>query len=523
MPVQLQEETAAVSEQASGDIPSGRKSLLRGCVTYVRAHWLAFLGVSVIALVPCFWHRRIEGSDLPSHVYNAWLAELIRHGRAPGLWIAPQWTNVLFDWLLSGLGSVFGLYAAEKIAVSACVLIFFWGAFALATAASRRPAWVTLPFIAIIAYGWTFEMGFLNYYLALGLSFFALAIFWRTSGLERWAAAAFVPLIYMAHPLGLLWLMFAAAFVWISEQAPKRYQIALPLVSAVLLCAFTALINHRYAGSRPPGASFYNGMDQLVLFGARYYVPEVALLCFCILCIVSDVSRRWNEQRLWKAYAIPVQLYALLTLGAMILPDTIYSPRYAVSVTYLVPRLTSISAIVAACVLAVVHPRKWHTVGLAAIAAIFFAFLYQDTGTLNRMEQEIETMVHELPQGQRVLATLSPGLTSRILIHHVVDRACIGWCYSYENYEPSSRQFRIRAKPGNPVVMADADASGDATIGEYVVQEADLPLYQISECGPTITDLCLRQLAEGEENDVGPHQFPVLYHAGENANPNLRK
>jgi hypothetical protein len=35
--------------------------------------------------------------DLSSHLYNAWLAELIGQGRAPGLVIVEQHTNVLFE------------------------------------------------------------------------------------------------------------------------------------------------------------------------------------------------------------------------------------------------------------------------------------------------------------------------------------------------------------------------------------------------------------------------------------------
>ena len=93
-------------------------------------------------------------------------------GPRPGLWTAPQHTNVLFDILLSNLGPVFGWWAAEKLAVSAAVLIFFWGAFALVAAAVQRPPWSLLPCIALITYGWTFHLGFFNYYLSLGLSFF---------------------------------------------------------------------------------------------------------------------------------------------------------------------------------------------------------------------------------------------------------------------------------------------------------------------------------------------------------------
>ena len=146
--------------------------------------------ISVLLLLPCFWHKRIEAGDLASHTYNAWLAQLIERGQAPGLYIARQWSNVLVDVALLRLGNAVGLPAAEKIVVSVCVLTFFWGAFALISAATDRRPWVLAPGIAMIAYGWTFHMGFMNYYLSLGLAF----------GLERSSGAA-------ADPISL-WVCF---------------------------------------------------------------------------------------------------------------------------------------------------------------------------------------------------------------------------------------------------------------------------------------------------------------------------
>jgi len=54
------------------------------------ASWLRFrpqiiggFAISALMVVPCWWHRRIEAGDLASHVYNAWLAQLIEKGQAP--------------------------------------------------------------------------------------------------------------------------------------------------------------------------------------------------------------------------------------------------------------------------------------------------------------------------------------------------------------------------------------------------------------------------------------------------------
>src|ERR1700730_1693031 len=64
---------------------------------FTQRNWHWVLGVSALVIVPCLWHRHIEAGDLGSHVYNAWLAQLIANGHAPGLYVAPQWNNILFD------------------------------------------------------------------------------------------------------------------------------------------------------------------------------------------------------------------------------------------------------------------------------------------------------------------------------------------------------------------------------------------------------------------------------------------
>src|SRR5882672_12785867 len=87
--------------------------------------------VSAAILIPCFWQRHIQAGDLASHVYNAWLAQLVETGKAPGVYTVWQGKNVLFDLMLLKLGETFGFGVAEKIAVSLCALVFFWGVFTL--------------------------------------------------------------------------------------------------------------------------------------------------------------------------------------------------------------------------------------------------------------------------------------------------------------------------------------------------------------------------------------------------------
>jgi len=469
---------------------------------FVGEHWLALSGISVLILAPCFWHREIIASDLGSHLYNAWLVQLIHRGQVSGLWIAPQRTNVLFDILLSNLGPLLGWWAAEKLVVSAAVLIFFWGTFALVASAVQRPPWSLLPCIAMITYGWTFHLGFFNYYLSLGLSFFGLAIWWRGKGWERLGLLAIAPLVLIAHPLGVMWLLGAAAYIGIAEMfTRRRYQWLLWILVAVFLFALHAYIWHHYVADQGPRPFYsFNGADQLVLFGERYRVLARALLLFAVVAIVVDLIRRRRETELLKYYGIPIQLYALAMLSVLVLPDAIHFPPPVATIALLTERMTSITAVIGCCVLGAMRPQKWHFAVVAAIAAVFFAFLYKDTAIVNRIQAEVIQVVSKLPPNQRVLATIEPFPGSRILDQHIIDRACIDRCFSYGNYEPGSRVFRVRATPGNPYVLSTYESATETEQGDYLVKPGDLPIYEVYQCTPNATEICIRSLKAGEPN-----------------------
>jgi len=499
--------TAEGPSSVSSPLPG--KSALASSVRYVRNRLLRFLLLSATILVPCFWHRHIEASDLGSHMYNAWLAQLIAHGQAPGLWIAHQWTNVLFDLLLSGFGSAFGLAVAEKIAVSLCVLVFFWGLFALISAATGRAPWFLTPVMALVSYGYTFEMGLLNYYLALGLSFFCIAILWRGAAWERLAAVPIAGLVAMAHPFGIIWLVCAFSYIAVAEHLPLRYQFVLVLAAAGGIALVHYYFWHRtiFEAELDP-FYWFSGADQLILFGGRYEVPERLLIVFAIVSLAVDVVRRRHEAGLGKAYALPVQLYIVIELAVFLFPRGVRFPHH-VAIALITERLTSISAAAACCILGVMRPGKWHLAASLAIAGIFFTFLYQDTGTVNRIEDQVERAVGTLRSGQRVLATILPLPDWRILMQHIADRACIGHCFSYGNYEPGSEVFRVRASAGNRYAMDDYEDAVDMEEGDYVVRPEDLPASQVFQCSTTGTDICIRSLEAGEENNrLGVYQEP---------------
>lgn len=105
---------------------------------------------------------------------------------------------------------------------------------------------------------------------------------------------------------------------------------------------------------------------------------------------------------------------------------------------------------------------------------------------------------------QRVAAMLHyPGIEDGFT-EAILDRVCVGRCYSYGNYEAPTLQFRIRAQPDNSFILADLEDSDRLARGTYRVQPRDLPLHQIYPCGARITDLCMRDLKAGELNGNVP-------------------
>src|ERR1700738_5236051 len=140
-------------------MPENPGAVRRG-LQFARVHAGSILILSALLLVPCFWHRQIEAGDLASHTYNAWLAHLVEQGSAPGLYTVWRYDNVLFDLLLLYSSNILGFGIGPKIVVSICVLVFFWGVFSLVAVASGRPPWFLTPAIAMLTYGYTFNMGF---------------------------------------------------------------------------------------------------------------------------------------------------------------------------------------------------------------------------------------------------------------------------------------------------------------------------------------------------------------------------
>jgi hypothetical protein len=508
------------------------QSWFGNAAVFIRSKIVSILIVSAALLGPCFWQPFIHAGDLPSHLYNAWLAVLIKQGHAPGLWIARQWTNVAFDLALSWLLSTFGVGTAERIAVSVAVLIFFWGAFALVCTVSRQRPWFIAPCLGMLTYGWVFQMGFFNFYLSVGLSLFLLAIVWRSTLRDRIMAFPMLVLAWLAHPLPVMWLVAVATYTHIARKLSAKFQVAFFLVSlSVMFFLRQFLLGHFVARWSWGQLLLITGADQVWVFGRQY-----GLVALMILLLGGMLLLRQKSSCARIALRIPSQLYLLTAAGIFLLPTSVILHMYKDPPNLIAERMSLLLAVLACTVIAHAKPKKWHGVGFALAAMLYFCFLYLDAHAINRIENKIENLVSQLPPGQRVLALpalelshgyaevhaisrieskienlvsqlrfvrrvlLLPG--SRINLDHIADRVCIGRCFSYGNYEPASEMFRIRALPGNAMVVWDREDEAAMGKGTYILKQSDIPIYQIYYCGRASTDVCIRALKMGEVNSA---------------------
>src|SRR5437764_7607756 len=115
------------------------------------ARWHRYPLVSILLLLPVYWQSRIQAGDLSSHIYNAWLAQLVETGRVQGLVVVRQTTNILFDLMLGAFLRVAGAEFAQRVSVSIAVLVFVWGAFRFINVVAGRQAWQMIPCIAMLA------------------------------------------------------------------------------------------------------------------------------------------------------------------------------------------------------------------------------------------------------------------------------------------------------------------------------------------------------------------------------------
>lgn len=457
---------------------------------------LAVGAASVALLVPCFWQTRIQAGDLSSHIYNAWLTLEVERGKVSGLWIAHQSTNIAFDYLLVRLLPAIGLVWAQRVAVSLCVLVFSWGVFAFLAAVARRWPWEFLLFIGPLAYGFVFHLGLFNFYVSAGVCFWFLAATWNRGFKRAVLATPLLLLAWLGNPIPVLW----AAGVLMYQKLSARFRSGVwvfPVASLLLILILRLSLMHFYRAIWSPTQLFLvTGADQVFLYGRRYGTVMVLWLAIWL----TMLKRLANDEG-WRRIArnALAQLWMLTAAGVFLLPSGILFDPAKAALSFVPERLSLFCAVLFCALLAKMAVPWPGKVALAVVVVLFLGFLYDDSQKLNQLEDRVASAVMTLEPGQRVVFVPPSAATRLLPPFHVIDRACIGHCFSYGNYEPSSGHFRLRALPESRVVVTNYRDAQQIEFGNYTVKTQDLPLYQVIPDSAAQMEFRIIELRAGEQ------------------------
>lgn len=457
-------------------------------------HFATVILVCVPLLIPCFWQKRIQATDLSSHIYNAWLSILTAQGKLQGLYFAPQHNNVLFDFALQWLLARVGVATAQRIAVSMAVLIFASGALALITTLGGRNWSFSVPGVAIFSYGFIFHMGFFNYYISMGICMWYLALIWTPNWMCRLTATPLLLLAWIAHPLPVVWAVGMAVYIILAQQISRRHTIWLFSLGSLTIIGVRLFLSHKYVCLWSWSQLYWTtGANDVMAFGSGYVLVLAPLLLVWLLRM-----RRLTKQSGGMLSGLPMQLWLLNALAVCLIPNNISFPQYASPLSVITQRLALGAAIILCAALAGLPTNTTERLGLVLITAVFFGMIFADTWKLNRIEDDIDAAVAQLRPGERALGSFPTRLKRVSPLLHALDRACIGHCFSYANYEPSSQQFRLRVSSENPYVMENYSDAFDVQMGRYVVKPRDLPVHLIYLCGAEKDRVCSRPLNAGD-------------------------
>jgi len=150
---------------------------LADAIRFLRQFKLRVSLLSTLLGIPCLWHRRIEAGDLASScVTTCGSRSSLKRAGAGALPGEPlgQRSIRLHTVAPSEFSWVF--HRGENCRI--CLRVdFLLGRFCVRRRADDRLPWFLTPCIAMLAYGYSFTMGFMNYYLSLGLACSALRCF----------------------------------------------------------------------------------------------------------------------------------------------------------------------------------------------------------------------------------------------------------------------------------------------------------------------------------------------------------
>jgi hypothetical protein len=474
-----------------------------------RLSWVAplFLAVAILQLVPIWSAPHVPTSDGPSHLYNATILRDLAtgHGGIFTRYYRIDWRphpNWLGHVILAFLLLVVPPVIAEKLLVSAIVLLFLGGAWMLARAVDARGevyAFLALPF----TYHLLLQLGFYNFSLSAGQYLIIVALWWRRRQRADPGTVALIAVLlvvcYFSHPMSAFLAIASIGVLWLwslTKLQLRRHAIHLVALAPalVLLSWFVSKqVPTLTVGGNASARDLYEFLAHIgILFTFDERQVELGnwlFGLFVLLAIATPIveyalrhgPRRRRDADVFLLIAIAfAALYALSPesfAGGAFLRERMALFLYLAPLPWFSPYLP-----------------KWCMASLAIVlsivAVINVGFL---TTRFRANDLAVEDFLHET----RAIApesTVLPLIRSRNpagaiipVLSHAIDYSAIEKrLIDLDNYEPGTGYFPIIHQPG----VADADVNAiesdpeDIDIEKYVESAQYIVTWEIPPRSP---------------------------------------
>jgi hypothetical protein len=242
-----------------------------------------FFALVLLYMLPFWTVHYLPTVDGPCHTYNAWI--LRQHGNVERYPLFQQYYEINAqpypNWISQGAMALLMLavppLAAEKLFVSAYVLLFLAGAWYLAGAVKADCQW--LSFLAFpFAHNHMFQFGFYNFAMSLALFLFILGFWWRRRARVDLPYILGMNLLlwlcYFSHILSFLLALLAVAVLWLAMLRRDNWRRHLLHIPALAPQAFLPLWFFAVQGSKAQAS------DLPFLFLVRYFAELQVLFSF---------------------------------------------------------------------------------------------------------------------------------------------------------------------------------------------------------------------------------------------------
>lgn len=415
--------------------------------------WIAglFLGVALLQLVPVWAPRYYPTMDGPAHLYNAWVMReiVLRHDNAVTRTYAidaKPYPNLLDHVLLAMLLGAFKAPVAEKVFVSAIILLFLGGAWMFAGAADPRAS--LFAFLAVpLSHHLLLKSGFYNFSLSVGLYFVIVAVWWTRRRRPDAQTVALVALLlvlcYFAHPMSTLLAIGSIGLLWLAASRDWRHLLA--FVPVLPLLAWFMVREH--GPSYPSPWSAWNhltflaqtqniatsGFDQFTLGRALF---AVALLLMAITIAVERRRRAADAFLLVVAAAFAAfELGPEATAGGAMILERLGLFINLLPLPWLSPRLGKIG-------------RAAFAIALSIAAVAHTAYLTRNDRRIARETTALVRAARAIPRDRTffpVIVDRQPEGTFLALMWHAGEYAAIErGLVDLNDYEPRAGYFPVR-------------------------------------------------------------------------------